>query len=353
MSSSVATCIDGQTTNTSVEISIKGKWMRVPALSVDGKDIIVRGKWLKRAIVHAEEWLETEVENPELCITKLKEASSRALRADIFTFTQKLPSTSPKYGYPMEWQSVAAIHISTFREWWEKLPQVTRKNVRRSQKRGVVVAVKTLDDELLKGIVEVNNDSPIRQGIPFSHYGKPFEQVKKDQSSYLDRSDFICAYVGSELIGFLKLVYAREVASILLMLPRVSQDDKRPANALIAKAVELCEAKGILYLTYGMFNYGNKRDSPLREFKIRNGFGEVLVPRYYVPLTIWGALCVKMKLHRGVMGILPHSVITAGVRARAVWYSFKFKKSRCSSMSEHPNSNRQMECSNPPAGSKP
>jgi|SRR5271157_511513 len=323
MSLSVSSPNDGQTTTNSIEVSVKGRWIRVPALSVEGKNIIVRGKWIRKGIVEAEEWLETEVEDPELCVKKLKEQTSPALRADIFTFIQQLPATSPKYSYPMEWHSIAAVRINTFKEWWDELPQETRKNVRRSQKRGVVIAVKSLDDELIKGIVEVNNDSPVRQKIPFAHYGKTFEQVKKDQSSFLDRSDFICAYVGSELIGFLKIVYKGQVASILQILPRASHYDKRPANALLAKAVEVCEAKGISYLTYGMFNYGNKGDSPLREFKIRNGFEEVLVPRFYIPLTIWGSLCVKMKLHRGLLGILPHSVITAAVRARGICYDFR------------------------------
>ena len=188
-----------------------------------------------------------------------------------------------------------------------------------------MINVKSLDDELIKGIVEVNNDSPVRQRIRFTHYGKTFEQVKKDQSSFLDRSDFICAYVGSELIGFMKIIYRGQVASILQILPKSSHYDKRPANALVAKAIELCEAKGVSYLTYGMFNYGNKRDSPLRDFKIRNGFEEILVPKFFVPLTMWGSLCVKMKLHRGLLGILPTRVITAVVRARAMWYDFKQK----------------------------
>jgi hypothetical protein len=342
---------DGQTKANSIEISVRGKWFRVPALSVGGKNIIVRGKWIRKGIVEAEEWLETEVEDPELCVRKLKEQQSPLLRADIFTFTQKLPATSPEYSYPMEWHSIAAVHVTTFKEWWDNLPQETRKNVRRSQKRNVVVEVKRLDDLLIRGIVEVNNDSPVRQKVPFVHYGKSFEQVKKDQSSFVDRSDFICAYVGSELIGFMKIVYRGQIASILQMLPRASHYENKPANALIAKAVELCAAKGISYLTYGMFNYGNKRDSSLRDFKIRNGFKEVLVPKFYIPLTMWGSLCVKMKLHRGRLGVLPHSVITAAVRARATWYDFKQKMSRCSSMPERSTRNRQMGCSNPPAGS--
>lgn len=314
----------------SVEISVRGQWKTVPALHVDGRSLIVTGSWLKRAVVNAEEWLESDVQDPAACVAALKRQKG-PLKADVFSFVQKLPAVTPKYPYRMEWHSVAAAHIPSFKEWWDKLPQETRKNVRRATKRGVVLAVKTLDDDLVKQIIEVNNDSPIRQNIPFVHYGKTFEQVKKDQSSYFDRSEFICAYVGDELIGFIKVVYRGQVASILQILPRASHADKRPANAMIAKAVERCEEKGVSYLTYGMLNYGNKKDSSLRDFKLRNGFAEILVPRYYVPLTRWGAVCMRLNLHRGLHGMLPPGVISGAVKIRARWYNLRKSMGRCSS----------------------
>ncbi len=256
----------------------------------------------------------------------------------------------PQYPYAMEWESVAAIHVTGFKDWWESLPQETRKNVRRSQKRGVVVQVRKFDDELLRDMHALNNDSPVRQGKVFTHYGKTLEQTARDKVDHLERSDYVCAYFEKELIGVLKLVYRGEIASILTFLPKASHSDKRPANAIISKAVEICEEKGLSYLTYGMFNYGNKRHTPLREFKIRNGFGEVMVPRFYLPLNAKGAVCVKLKLHRGLIGLLPHGVITVLVNVRAKLYNFYL--SRCSSTSERPNRTRQMERSIPPAGSK-
>ena len=35
----------------------------------------------------------------------------RTVKADIFTFAQMPTRTQPKYPYPIEWESVAAIHI--------------------------------------------------------------------------------------------------------------------------------------------------------------------------------------------------------------------------------------------------
>ena len=334
-----------------VEISVKGKWVRVPGLSASGVTVVIRERLPKTAVVHDEQFLETELRDPELCVRELKAQRSPELRADIFTFCQKLPDTVPRYKYPMEWDSVAVVRSDNFEDWWKKLPQEARKNVRRSQKRGVVVCVKQFGEALISEIGHVNDDSPLMQGKPNAHYGKSADQLRRDYSSFLDRCDFIVAYLGNEAIGFLKLVYRGQVASILNLTTKPSHYDKRPGNALIAKAVELCAARGISYVTYGMFNYGNKRDSPLREFKIRNGFEEMLIPRYYVPLTTWGKLCILLKLHRGLLGILPQNVIMMFVNLRAKWYDLKKRMSRCSLMSERSNCNRQMGRSNPPAGS--
>ena len=313
--------VDGQT-----EISVKGAWVKVPALQVDRATIIIQGSWLKVASIHDEAWLETEIADPQLCVRRLGEQGPHGARPDIFTFSQKLPATSPKYAYPLEWDSIAAIPLDSFEQWWENLPQESRKNVRRSRKRGIVVKVKEFDDELVRGIVEVNNDSRLRQGRRFTHYGKSFDQVKKDHSSFLDRSDFICAYSGDEFVGFLKIVYRGGIASILQLLAKAAHYDGRPTNALIAKAVELCAARKISYVTYGMFNYGNKQESSVVEFKVRNGFREIRVPRFYVPLTRWGALCLKLKLHRGLIGILPHRIISFGLVARAKWYDVQSQR---------------------------
>lgn len=302
----------------SVEVRVKGRWVSVPALKVNGNELTARGSWLKIARVRGEEMMENELEDPEHYRMAL--TNDPILKSDIFTFSQKLPGTEPKHSYPMERESIAAIPLGSFKSWWEGLPQETRKNVRRSQKRGVEIRTKDFDATLIEGIRAVNDDSPLRQGLKNAYYGLTAEETRKRYSEFVGRCDFICAYLGEEMIGFLHLVYRGNVAAILNLTTKPSHFDKRPANALMAKAVEICDAREISHITYGNYNYGNKRDSPLREFKIRNGFAEVLVPRYFVPLTLWGRLCMKANLHRGLIGILPHSVISVGIRARALWY---------------------------------
>ena len=133
--------------------------------------------------------------------------------------------------------------------------------------------------------------------------------VRQDLATYLDRSDFIGAYLGEELIGFLKMVYVDDTATIFHIISMDEHYDKRPQNALIAKAAEVCEQKGISHLIYGKFIYGNKRRSSLVEFKRRNGFQQVNFPRYYIPLTPLGDLFVRLRLYRGFSGLVPEPIL--------------------------------------------
>src|SRR5215831_4808437 len=335
-----------------LEICVKGRYFTVPTLEVNGKNIIVQGRWVKVANIYEEEWSEAEIEKPEDYIQKLKDHHLHGLRADLFTFTQKLPNREPKFPYPMEWDSLAVIHLTNFTEWWEELPQETRKNARRARKRGVVVQVLRLDEKLIKDIMELNNACPMRQGRLFDHYGKTLEQVRKDQSSFPERSDYICAYFGGELLGFVKIVRCGKIATVLQIITKDNSSDKRPSNALIVKLVEHCFEIGMKYLIYGKYVYGNKRTSSLIEFKKRHGFVQVLVPRYYVPLTVKGRIGMALNLHRDLVGILPNSMIQLGLSLRENWYKVKLLAGRCSSMLERPNCIRLMERSIPPAGSK-
>ena len=55
-----------------MEISVKGKWVQVPALQIDGTTVVVQGDWLKVAAVHDEMWMESEIEDPEAYIKRLR-----------------------------------------------------------------------------------------------------------------------------------------------------------------------------------------------------------------------------------------------------------------------------------------
>ena len=314
-------------------ISHKGKWVKVPAALTNGGTVVVTGRWIKVAAIQDEYWAESELEDPESCIRSLEEHRSRGFKADIFTFAQKLPNITPKYPYPIEWDNVAAIRLSSFEEWWQRLSQETRRNVRTSAKRGVVTRITEFNEGLIRGIMEINNESPIRQARPFHHYGKDFDAVRKDYLSFLERSEFIGAYLQDELIAFMKIVYMGEVAAIMQILSKTRHYDKRAANALIAKAVEHCAKKKCSYLTYIRYRYGKKRKSPLTEFKRRNGFVEIPIPRFYFPLTAKGKISLALKLHRSLVEILPERLIYVLLDLRRKWYEW-FQGARRSSLAK-------------------
>lgn len=334
MTELAASVSEPQIVNGQIKISVRGKWIKAPARRVNGQTIVVKGSRIRISCLHDEDWLESEILNPEACVQSLKDHRSE-LQADLFRFSQKVPDTIPRYNYPLEMRSIAVASVPSFSHWWDALPQGTRKNIRRAQKRGVELKVLPFDDEVIRGIAAVQNESPIRQGRLYCHYGKSLDQVKRDHGAFLNRSDFICAYFEGEFIGFLKLVYCGTAASILQLNAKMAHRDKRTSNALVAKAVELCAAKDMSYLIYGQFNYGNKRDSPLREFKVRHGFEEMLIPGYVVPLTLWGHFCVRTRLYRGLIGVLPSRAIKIALNLRAKWYQLRDRLKRNSSASNN------------------
>jgi hypothetical protein len=300
------------------EISVKGVVLKVPVVRICDRAVIVHGKWIKVASVYDEDWLVSEaVTNPELFIATLSKESPKP---DLVTFAQRIPHTTPDYNYYFDWDNYAAIPITSYTDWWEKrLPQESRRNVRLSTKRGIAVRQAAFDDELVSGIMGIYNETPMRQGRPFWHYGKAFETVKRENGTYVDRSEFIGAYLGTELVGFIKMVYLDRSASIMQILAKNAHLEKKPMNALLAKAVEVCDHKGMEYLFYTQFTYGNVY-SPLTEFKRRNGFEEIRFPRYYVPLTTMGDLCLRLKLHRGFRARLSPQVISRLIAIRRAYY---------------------------------
>jgi hypothetical protein len=308
-----------------VDISVRGQAVRVPALRLNGVIVTVTGRWIKRAAIKDEAWLADDViVAPDVIVARLK---AGALGADVFTFSQKLPCTGPKYSYPLAWSNVAAIPLTSYADWWEnRLPQVARKNVRRAAKRGVTVRPVAFSDALVEAIVAINNETPIRQGRPFWHYGKSFDAVKKDYSDFLDRSEYLGAYYQDELVGFIRLVYVGKTASILQLLCKNKHYDKRPANALIAKAVELCIEKGSSHLSYGQYVYGGNTNSLLTDFKRRNGFEQVLIPTYYVPLTVKGWVYVKSGMHLGIKRLIPKRLLYILTEFRSRLYHRRLAK---------------------------
>lgn len=293
------------------------------ALNISGTDIKVRGRFLKTASVEGDNYRFTD--DPQAIIAGLRESGRRI---DLFTFVQRVIEPEPKYSYPMEWDNFAVLPITTFDNWWNNVLRFKGRNkAKQAEKNGVQLREIPFDDVLVNGIWRIYNESPIRQGKRFPHYGMPLEKVRPYAGTFLGDSVFIGAFLDDVLIGFAKLTIdeTRSQAGLMHIISMIEHRNKAPTNALIARAVRSCADRNIPYLIYSNFAYGNKQSDSLSDFKERNGFRRVNVPRYYVPLTAVGAFALRLGLHHRLIDRLPEPVIAQlrGMRARLYGYGQK------------------------------
>jgi hypothetical protein len=287
-----------------------------------GKDIRVKGQLVRIGQLEAEPY--KYLDDPAEVLAGLR--ASRP-RVDIFTFLQKPPETSPKYRYPMEWDNLAVLPISTFENWWMKvLGFKARNKAKQASKKGVIVREAAFDDALAAGIWEIYNESPVRQGRRFPHFGKSLDEVRRMSATLPESSIFIGAYHEEKLIGFIKLTTddKQTQAGIMHIVSMIRHRDKAPTNALIAQAVQSCADRGISQLVYANFAYGKKERSSLSDFKERNGFSRVDLPRYYVPLTGIGWCAFRLGLHHRFMDRIPGPLAAKYRDLRTSWYKYRF-----------------------------
>lgn len=287
-------------------------------IEVAGRQIQVQGSLLKLARLDAEKFF--FLDNPVPVVEGLKRSRERI---DIFTFLQKVTERTPKYPYPMEWDNLAVLPISTFDKWWnEQIGFKARNKARQAEKRGVVIREVPFSEELVRDIREIYNETPVRQGRKFPHFGKDFKAVYEDEATYLDRSIFLGAYLDGKLIGFTKILWDadRSQAGLLNIVSLIEQRDKVPNNALVAHAVKFCAEKQIPFLVYSNFAYGKRKSDSLSDFKERNAFERVDLPRYYVPLTPLGWAAFRLGLHKKMADRIPERVIVKLRELRSSWY---------------------------------
>jgi Acetyltransferase (GNAT) domain len=295
-------------------------------MEVDGKKILIEGE-IPRIARLEEEWYE-DVEDPRTLINQLCKSEPRP---DILTFWQRLPDTEPKYSYPMELDSIAALPIKSYSLWWEKqIDRKARNKIRKAQKNGVVVKPATFDDRFVRGITSIFNETPIRQGRHYLHYGKDFETIKRQFSRFLFREEIFGAYLGEELVGFIMLAYAENYAYLGQIISKIAHRDLAPNNLLLAKAVERCAEKGVPYLVYALW-----LEDSLGDFKRSNGFQKFDLPRYYVPLTGKGKLALKLGLHRGWKEAVPKPLRKPLKKLRRRWYDLQCRlTNKCEAQAE-------------------
>lgn len=294
------------------ETLIKGRPARIACVEIGGQTFaIARGPVTVLRL--EDEWYE-DLRDPEGVIAALR--NSGRSKPDIFTFCQRLPEQEPRHTFHAEWEEIAALPVQGFDHWWNtQIKGVTRNMVRKSRKAGIEVRESVYDDAFVRGMTDIFNESPVRQGRRFWHYGKSFEVVSRQFSRFLFRERLIGAYFQGELAGFAMLGNAGRFGDLGQIISKTAHRDKAINNALVAKAVELCARDGLPYLVYGYWD-----ETSLAAFKRHSGFEKVRLPRYFVPLTPKGRMALKLGAHRGWKALLPDGWKASLKKLRTRWY---------------------------------
>jgi hypothetical protein len=295
---------------------VDGASVNVKYVDVCGQTLAVSRRGPISVVGLEDDWYE-DLNDPAGVINGLRRNSG--FKPDIFTFWQRLPNIEPKYPFHMERESIAVLRIESYDHWLNKqIKGSARNKIRKSEKAGVQVREVAFDDDFVRGVVKIFNETPTRQGRRFWHYGKDFATVKSQFSRFLFREDLIGAYYQNELIGFVMLGNAGNHGVLGQIISMVSHRDKATNNALMAKSVEICAEKEFSYLVYAFWS-----DSTLADFKRFSGFEEVKLPRYFVPLTQKGKLALKLGLHRGWKAAVPDKIKNPLKQIRRSWYSWR------------------------------
>jgi hypothetical protein len=296
----------------SKESIVKGKEASVQCIEIAGQTYSITNG-LITVVALEDEWYE-DVDDPTAVIRSLQR--NPGFKPDIFTFWQRLPQVLPKHSFHQEWEELAVLPVSSYDHWWNhQIKSRVRTSIRKAEKEGVVVKEASYSDDFVRGMTAIFNEAPIRQGRPFWHYGKDFETVRRQFSRFLYREHLIGAYYRDQLIGFVMLGNAGRFGLTGQIISSIKHRDKSTNNALVAKAVQVCEHNRLEHLVYLFWS-----DDSLSEFKRRCGFERRQVPRFYVPLTWKGRLALKCGLHRGWRAAVPKRIKRPLKRIRTAWY---------------------------------
>jgi len=260
----------------------------------------------KRGFAKLARYVETKEYERDFIPTKrfLEKLEERGI--DIFTFLERnwvCPIANPSKTWRTTDDNNALLNVTTYSDWLERIGKKTRNMVRKAEKSGVKTEVVENNDKLVEGVWKVYNETPIRQGRAFTHYGKSMQTVKAIVNAGTNFT-YIGAFFQDEMIGFLQLVHGDRIVIISQILSLQKHSDKAVNNALVAKAVEVCAEQQCGWLMYGRM--GNHPS--LDNFKRNNGFIKNSLTRYYVPTTWKGRIAMRLGLHRQIKDIIPQQI---------------------------------------------
>jgi hypothetical protein len=258
--------------------------------------------------------------NPSEFVSRMKTAG---VRADLYSFVQDLNEPMPKFGYCRGAEPMAVLPLTTFDNWLNRQIRAKSRNMlHKAAKCGVQTRVVELSEDLLRGIKAIYDETPVRQGKRNRHYGKDIDTLRVEHATFLDRSEFVGAFHGDELIGFAKVAHAPHCSIIMNLVSKLAHRDKATSNALIAKVIEQVTNRQI-----GLLNYAVWGRRGMNAFKVASAFERCDIPRYYVPLNMRGRVFIALGLHRSLKERLPEEWLVRAADWRDRWTLWRVRAS--------------------------
>ena len=137
-------------------------------------------------------------------------------KVDVYTFLDRTwccPMTNPPSNWIKTEDNVGLLEIKKYDDWWQAIGKKTRNMVRRAEKSGIKVVIVEPNDKLAEDIWKIYNETPIRQERAFSHYGESIQTVSDHMYSGKNNA-FIGAFLDSELVGFIQILYGDNIAIV-------------------------------------------------------------------------------------------------------------------------------------------
>jgi hypothetical protein len=96
------------------DIIVKRKPVIVDSITIDIKTVVATGRLVTTARLQ-QDWF-SDLERPRSVAQALKNTGSGL---DLFTFLQRLPETTLRYDYYMEWEQVTALPLKNYSTGWK------------------------------------------------------------------------------------------------------------------------------------------------------------------------------------------------------------------------------------------
>ena len=163
------------------ETLVKGSRRSIECVEIGGQTFSVK-RGLLTVVTLEDEWF-NEVRDPAAVIDALRRRS-RAGAPICLLSVSGCRTSEPRFPYRRECESIAAVAIRDLRPLVGRIRSSARRAIRsaRAGKWASTCASAPYDDEFVRGMTAIFNETPIRQGRRFWHYGKDFETVKRQFS---------------------------------------------------------------------------------------------------------------------------------------------------------------------------